>query len=108
MINIIVAWLKAFWEKHICAEFPKDLPQECFMCNQGSCEGCPILNPPRRDFIFPQVAALPSGKFPPLGDFERLLDTDVRPCMYCDDLAVYFNEWGDPVCKKCLVEGPLF
>jgi hypothetical protein len=42
MFQNIINWLKAFWTNHICAEFPKDWPQECFMCNAGSCDGCSV------------------------------------------------------------------
>lgn len=36
--------LKKFWEKHICAEFPKNYPPECFDCKRTGVdtELCPF------------------------------------------------------------------
>ena len=34
-----VCWVKGFWTKHICGVFPYQ--DECFICNEGSCMGCP-------------------------------------------------------------------
>jgi hypothetical protein len=46
MFQIIINWLKAFWTNCICDDFPKDWPQECFMCNAGSCDGCSVRKYP--------------------------------------------------------------
>jgi len=35
--------IKDWWEEHICGPVNPDYDDECFMCNEGTCEGCPIL-----------------------------------------------------------------
>jgi len=31
-----------FWKRHICDDFPKSYPPECFDCKLGTCHGCPL------------------------------------------------------------------
>ena len=37
-------WAKRFWKAHVVDEFPKIYPPVCFLCNLGSCAGCPKEN----------------------------------------------------------------
>jgi len=39
----MIKWFKEFWKRHIIDEFPQHLPDECFICNKGSCDNCHIL-----------------------------------------------------------------
>lgn len=43
MIEAIKTAIAKFWENHICMDFDKTgYPDECFVCNEGNCEGCPL------------------------------------------------------------------
>ena len=33
-------WLKRFWKKHICDDFP--YADQCFDCNRMNCEECRV------------------------------------------------------------------
>lgn len=38
----MIKWLKAFWRKHVVADFP--YPEECWWChNNTSCVACKVV-----------------------------------------------------------------
>jgi hypothetical protein len=41
MLDKIKKKISALWKEHICDTFPDSYDPECFMCNKGTCIGCP-------------------------------------------------------------------
>jgi hypothetical protein len=37
-----VIWKTKWWKRHVSGTCT--YPGECFECNKGNCEGCPVLN----------------------------------------------------------------
>lgn len=37
----MIKWLKAFWQKHVVADFP--YPEECWWCHNTSCVACKVV-----------------------------------------------------------------
>lgn len=37
----IIAWFKAWWSRHICAEFPYE--DKCWDCNLTDCTSCDVI-----------------------------------------------------------------